>query len=172
MQRLTLLIQEGEIKSPLFNWEKHKGESPLMSEGSTAWVSDPAKQGHLPEQGSGSQTVSETKPELPKPSFWLHPLASLSTEALCILSRARRNALRCCQRQGIQSTWALTLRDAGGRHPPDVPEVSKTGMLTAPKGIGYPIPLFLSSTQHDKLLENPVKPSPPSHTSYSPPKLK
>ncbi|KAK4814257.1 hypothetical protein QYF61_012761 [Mycteria americana] len=32
--------------------------------------------------------------------------------------------------------------------------------------------LCLNSAEHDKLLENSVKPSPPSDTGYSPPKLK
>lgn len=40
------------------------------------------------------------------------------------------------QRQALQSTWAAPLRH--GQRLPDMPEVSKTWLLAASKGFGYP----------------------------------
>lgn len=151
MRRLAFLVEEGELEPSLCSSGSSPKARPRCAAEGGHCGSVTGRSQATSGQGSGRR---RTKAALPEPGFWLQPPASLSTGALWA-SRARGNAPTLFQRRALQSTGASAPRNAGGQPLPDMPEVSETGVLTAPKGFGCPIPLPSSSMDCDKLLENP-----------------
>lgn len=118
---------------------------------------DSSDQGHLScSSPKGKDRALPNRSTAPKASLLPAPTGSLNTQAGHPFW-GKSQGPDIFPRAGTSLHTGI---DPGAQHLLDMPEVSKTGTLTAPKGFGYPIPRAFRSTYHSKLLESPVKPRP------------